>query len=295
MIVFIIKNNNHNIDNLINGIQKYYSTEIPLMENWTSEQHIKFEYVLRGCKEILFENKYAKYQYISNYFENKNAEDCLIYFDYVKNKLSNIKNNNEILWIDYDQYLKNKNIINIFKKIFFIEIIDSFNLIKSNDTIYIFNNIEKIMLDDTFMEDIYNKKIIISNKIFTWWIDIKYFIDIYNNIYNKGNEMEELLLNGYIKNNILSFNLLDSSSKCFRILILDQILKIYNACELKKYKKIQKMLDKINVDFIISKEETNIPFKNLFELIMKNWLPFPHLNKLLNTLYNLEGNNLNLL
>ena len=282
MIGLIIKNNNYDIENLIFGIQKYYYTKIPLMENWTPEQHNKFELILRESKDILFENKNAKYQYISNFFENKDEKQCLLYFEYCKNIILDLKNNNNIVWLDHSHYLNNKNITNIFKKFFFIEIIDSFKSINSDNTIYIINNIEKILFDNHLIDDIYNKKVLITNNKFNWWLDINKFIQIYNQKYHKGSEMKKILLNGYIKNNNLSIEFISGSQRCFRILIIEQILKIYNACKMKKYKKIKKMLEKINIEFNISEDIKNKPLKTLFDSIMQKWLPFPKSKDLLN-------------
>ena len=139
------------------------------------------------------------------------------------------------------------------------------------------------------IDDIYNRKILITNNKFNWWLDINKFIQIYNQKYHKGSEMEKLLLNGYIKNNNLSAEFISGSQRCFHILIKEQILKIYNACKMKKYKKIKKMLEKINIEFDISGEIKNTQFKILFESIMQQWLPFPKSKDLINIFYKLEN------
>ena len=204
MIGLIIKKDNINIFNLVNGINHYHRTPIPLI-NWSINDHKKFESALNKCQDIIFENKKAKYQYISKYVGNKDIDQCISHFKYCREILLNNKENNNVVWIEYKQYLENKNITKVFKKFFFIEIINSFDLIDSNsNTIYILNNIENINND--FKKDIY-KKILITGNNFKWWLNIDVFIDIYKKKYNKENkEMEELLLNGYMNNDNIYLN-----------------------------------------------------------------------------------------
>ena len=286
MIGLIIKKDNINIFNLVNGINHYHRTPIPLI-NWSINDHNKFESALNKCQDIIFENKKAKYQYISKYVGNKDIDQCISHFKYCREILLNNKENNNVVWIEYKQYLENKNITKVFKKFFFIEIINSFDLIDSNsNTIYILNNIENINND--FKKDIY-KKILITGNNFKWWLNIDVFINIYKKKYKKENkEMEKLLLNGYMNNDNIYLNFNENSKRCFQTLILNPILKLYNVCKDKKYKKLEKMLKIISIDFNLTEEFKSQSFE-LFNSIMEKWMPFPDINHFVDILYHLEN------
>jgi hypothetical protein len=271
MIGFIIKKNY--IKNLIKDIEHYHRTSIPLID-WTINEHNNFESALSKSVEI--KDKKKKFKYISEIVGSKSITECAKHFKYCKQILLNRIETNEIVWIDYNQYLNDKKILKIFKKYFFIETVDSFDLINANDNkIYIINNADNLINNIDIIPYFGSKQIIISNKNYTWWINMVIFANFYRKKYNKTNElMESLLWDGYIDNNYLDFKPNKTSKRCFEILVLNSISKLYNVCKEQKYKKLNNMLSILNLDFEITNEHHNIPYDELFETIMIKWLPF---------------------
>ena len=63
---------------------------------------------------------------------------------------------------------------------------------------------------------------------------------------------------------------------------------MYNVCKDKKYKKLEKMLKMISIDFNLTEEFKSESFE-LFNSIMEKWMPFPDINHFVDILYHLEN------